>query len=68
MLGTGRSSAVVEQPRTGWTPEAYANRSGHVLVEAYTLHGAPHPIGLFEPWLEQLAVEFLGLTQRGGRV
>jgi hypothetical protein len=37
-----------------------------VVVEAYTLHGAPHAVALSE--LEQLTVEFLGLTQRGGRV
>jgi poly(hydroxyalkanoate) depolymerase family esterase len=68
VLGTRRTPAVVDRPRTGWTREAYTNRSGRVLVEAYTLHGAPHAVALTEPWLEQLTVEFLGLTQQGGRV
>jgi poly(hydroxyalkanoate) depolymerase family esterase len=68
VLGTGRTPAVVEQPRTGWTREAYTNRSGRVLVDAYTLHGAPHAVALSEPWIEQVTVEFLGLTRRGGRV
>jgi acetylxylan esterase len=68
VLGTGRAPAVIDQPRPTWTREAYTNRSGRVLVEAYTLHGGPHAAALFEPWLEQLTVEFLGLTQRGGRI
>lgn len=67
VLGTRPEPSLVDHPRAGWTHEAYTSRSGRTLVDAYTLRDAPHAVALSEPWLEQLAVDFFGLDQRGGR-
>jgi poly(hydroxyalkanoate) depolymerase family esterase len=58
--------AVTDSPRPTWTHTAYTNRFGQVEVDAYSVAGATHNVAFDEPGLDELAVEFFGLTGHCG--
>jgi hypothetical protein len=62
----GAHLAVTDQPRPSWTHTVYVGRAGQVEVDAYSVAGAPHSLGLEQPDWARLAVRFFKLTTHHG--
>lgn len=52
-----------DHPRHTWTHTVYVNRSGQVAVDAYSVAGETHQLGLHFPDWAQYAIRFFGLTR-----
>ncbi|MFC4592273.1 extracellular catalytic domain type 1 short-chain-length polyhydroxyalkanoate depolymerase [Sphaerisporangium corydalis] len=58
--GLGQTPTGTTTPRTGWTLRRYADTSGSVKVEAYSIQGAGHSLPM--SGMAAVALDFFGLT------
>lgn len=54
-------------PQPTWTHTVYVGQRGHVEVDAYSVAGAAHTLGLGFPDWAQTAIQFFGLTREARR-
>jgi acetylxylan esterase len=54
--------ALTDHPQPTWTHTVYVSRPGHVEVDAYSVAGAAHTLGLDFPDWARIAIAFFGLT------
>jgi acetylxylan esterase len=54
--------ARTDHPRPTWTHTVYRDRFGRSAVDAYSVEGGTHNVAFDEAGVDQLAVEFFGLT------
>ncbi|MEO3856283.1 PHB depolymerase family esterase [Acrocarpospora sp. B8E8] len=52
-----------DQPRPTWTRTRFADRFGHVVVEAYSIESGAHGIAFSEDGIEKYAIDFFGLAR-----
>jgi poly(hydroxyalkanoate) depolymerase family esterase len=60
VFGLSTTPTSTDTPRSGWNRSRYANSSGTVLVEAYSIQGAGH--NLPQSGMAQYAIQFFGLA------
>jgi poly(hydroxyalkanoate) depolymerase family esterase len=60
VLGVSQTPTSTDTPQSGWTRTRYANGSGTVEVEAYSIAGVGHSLPL--SGMAALAIQFFGLT------
>jgi len=58
--GLSQTPTSTDTPQPGWTRRSYADSSGTVQVEAYTIQGAGHTLPM--SGMAAYAIEFFGLT------
>ncbi|MBX6386919.1 MAG: PHB depolymerase family esterase, partial [Microbispora sp.] len=62
--GLSQTPTRTDTPQSGWTRRQYADASGTVQVEAYSIQGAGHTLPA--SGMAALAIQFFGLTGSGG--
>ncbi len=60
VLGVSQTPTSTDTPQSGWTRTRYANASGTVQVEAYSIAGAGHVLP--ETGMAAFAISFFGLN------
>jgi poly(hydroxyalkanoate) depolymerase family esterase len=60
VLGVSQTPTSTDTPQSGWTRTRYANSSGTVEVEAYSIAGAAHTLPL--TGMAAIAIQFFGLN------
>jgi poly(hydroxyalkanoate) depolymerase family esterase len=60
VFGLSQTPTSTDTPQTNWTRRRYANGSGTVQVEAYSISGAGHSLPM--SGMALVAVQFFGLT------
>ncbi|MET8984627.1 PHB depolymerase family esterase [Nonomuraea wenchangensis] len=63
VFGLSQTPTSTDTPQAGWNRSRYADPSGTVQVEAYSIQGAGH--ALPQSGMARYAVEFFGLTTSG---
>jgi hypothetical protein len=63
VFGLGQTPTSTDTPQQGWNRSRYADSSGTVQVEAYSIQGAGH--SLPSSGMAAYALEFFGLTSGG---
>jgi hypothetical protein len=64
VFGLSQTPTSTDYPVSGWTRWRYADSSGKVDVEAYSIQGAGHVLP--EPGMAAYAIHFFGLDGSGG--
>jgi poly(hydroxyalkanoate) depolymerase family esterase len=63
VFGLSQTPTATDTPQSGWNRRRYANTSGTVQVEAYSIQGAGH--SLPSTGMAAYAIDFFGLTTPG---
>jgi poly(hydroxyalkanoate) depolymerase family esterase len=60
VFGLSQTPTSTDTPQTNWNRRRYANASGTVQVEAYSIQGAGHSLPM--SGMAEVAIQFFGLT------
>lgn len=63
VFGLSQTATSTDTPQQGWTRQRFADSSGTVDVEAYSIQGAGHTLPM--TGMAAYAIEFFGLTATG---